>query len=103
MGVFAGSARRLSFLPFSRSQSARSAAIHPLGLDLHDLDLNDLRRKTIHILDECHPDLGSRFSWRETRHLQPVETNGPIVAYLLWRQFKISRFFIRPGTLLSTD
>jgi hypothetical protein len=32
MGVFAGSARRLSFLPFSRSQSARSAAIHPLGL-----------------------------------------------------------------------
>src|ERR1035441_4455152 len=32
MGVFAGSARRLSFLPLSRSQSARSAAIHPLGL-----------------------------------------------------------------------
>src|ERR1035437_557408 len=31
MGVFAGSARRLSFLPFSRSQSARSAAIYPLG------------------------------------------------------------------------
>ena len=32
MGVFAGSARRLSLLPFSRAQSARSAAIHPLGL-----------------------------------------------------------------------
>ena len=35
MGVFAGSARRLSFLPFSRSQSARSAAIHPLGFGQH--------------------------------------------------------------------
>ena len=71
--------------------------------DLHDLDLNNLRRKTIHVLDECLPDLGSRFLWCETRHLEPVETNGPIVQYLLWRQLKISRGFVRPGTLLGNN
>ena len=66
-------------------------------LDPHHLDLNDLRRKSIPVLDEFLPDPGSRFFRRETRHLEFVETNGPIAQYLFWRQFKKSRHFILPG------
>ena len=71
--------------------------------DLRDLDLNNLRRKTIHVLDECLPDLGSRLLWCEACNLEPVETNGPIVENLFGRQSKISRVFVRPGTLLSNN